>query len=190
LGDLLRFGIAIELADQSVAIFGGAFGQIVDEGFDLLSAGITQGGGSAVVGGIGLDEGSVEVVLADQQTEAVTEARLAVMMAVISVRGRLAMVGWTRSVGSGGPAKLLDRTEANAVSLAKGTVDGASFGDAHLGAVDQGRDVGGIGVSVADEAAGAGRFVDGSLKDPAAGVRVGHFLLKSSANSEAPPPKS
>jgi len=30
---------------------------------------------------------------------------------------------------------------------------GASFGDAHLAAVDQGRGVGGIGVAVADEAA-------------------------------------
>ena len=83
------FGIAIELADQPVAIFGGALGQIVDEGFDLISAGISQGGGAAVVGGIGLHEASIELVLADQQAEAVAEARLAVLVAVISVRGRL-----------------------------------------------------------------------------------------------------
>jgi len=37
------------------------------------------------------------------------------------------------------------------VGLAEGAVDGASFGDAHLGAVDQGRDVGGIGVTVTVE---------------------------------------
>ena len=63
------------------------------------------------------------------------------------------MFGWARSVGSRCPAKFLDRTESDAVGLAEGAVDGASFGDTHLGAVDQGRDVGGIGVAVADEAA-------------------------------------
>jgi hypothetical protein len=34
----MRFGIAVELADEPVAIFGGALGQIVDKGFDLISA--------------------------------------------------------------------------------------------------------------------------------------------------------
>jgi hypothetical protein len=81
------------LADEPVAIFGGALGQIVDEGFDLLSAGIPQGGGSAVVGGIGLHEASIEVVLADQKAEAVTEARLAVVVACISVRGSFSLIG-------------------------------------------------------------------------------------------------
>jgi hypothetical protein len=33
------------------------------------------------------------VVLADQQAEAVAEARLAVLLAVISVRGSLALIG-------------------------------------------------------------------------------------------------
>src|SRR3984893_11267114 len=69
-GHLLRFGIAVELADQPVAIFGGALGQIVDEGFDLISAGIPQGGRSAVVGCIGLHEASIELMLANQQAEA------------------------------------------------------------------------------------------------------------------------
>ena len=72
---------------RPVAIFGGALGQVVDEGFDLISAGISQGGGAAVIGGIGLHEAGIEVVLADQQAEAVAEARLAVVVAVISVRG-------------------------------------------------------------------------------------------------------
>ena len=70
------------MADQSVAIFGGAQGQIVDEGFDLISAGISQGGGAAVVCGIGLHEASIELVLADQKAEAVAEARLSVLVAL------------------------------------------------------------------------------------------------------------
>jgi hypothetical protein len=47
---------------------------------------------------------------------------------------------------------LLDRAEADAVGLAQGTVHGTGFGDAHLGAMNERRDVGGIGISVADEA--------------------------------------
>ena len=41
-----------------------------------------------------------------------------------------------------------DADPSNVSSL----VDGASFGNTHLGAVDQGGDVGGIGIPVADEA--------------------------------------
>ena len=55
--------------------------------------------------------------------------------------------------GPGRPAEFLDRAEADAVGFAEGAVDGAGFGDAHLGAVDQGGDVGWIGIAVADEAA-------------------------------------
>jgi hypothetical protein len=88
LGNLLRFGIAVELADQPVAIFDGTFGEIVDEIFDELPAGIAECSGTAVVGGIGLDETSIEVMLANQQAEAVAEARLtiAIVVAVVSVR--------------------------------------------------------------------------------------------------------
>jgi hypothetical protein len=108
-------------------------------------------------------------VLADQQAEAVAEARLAVVVAVISVRGSLGKLGWARSIGSRGPAEFFDRTKADAVGLAEGAVDGTSLGDAHLGAVDQGGDVGGIGIPVADEAARASRFVDGRSEDPPIG---------------------
>ena len=58
-----------------------------DEGFDLIRAGIAQRGGAAVVSGIGFDEAGIEMVLADQQAEAVAEARLTVVVAVVSVRG-------------------------------------------------------------------------------------------------------
>ena len=89
----MRFGIAIELADEPVTIFGGALGQMVDEGFNLIASRISQSGGAAIVGGIGLDEASIEMVLANQQAEAVAEARLAALRTFISVRGNLAMFG-------------------------------------------------------------------------------------------------
>src|ERR1700680_659551 len=99
------------------------------------------------------------MVLANQQAKTVAEARVAVMVAIISVRGSLGLTGRFGCLGSWGPAKFFDRTESDAVGFAKGAVDGASFGDTHLGAVDQGGHVGGVGVPVADEAARGGCVV-------------------------------
>src|ERR1700722_13314425 len=156
---------------------------MVDEGFDLLSTGIPQGRSSTVIGGIGLHEAGVQLVLANQEAKSIAETRLADLVAVISVRGSLALSGWCWQGGSRSPAKFLDRAEADAVGLAKGSVDSTSFGDTHLGAVDQGRDVRGIRVTEADEAARPRRFVDSRLKHPPASAGVGNFFLKSSANS-------
>jgi hypothetical protein len=99
-------------------------------------------------------------------------ARLAVVVTVVSVRGGLSLIGRAGRVGPGGPAGFLYRTEPDSIGLAEGAVDGTGFGDAHLGAVDQGRDVGGIGVPVADEATRLARLVDGRLEDPTATGRV------------------
>ena len=131
-------GIAVELADEPLAIFGGALSQIVDKGFDLISAGISQGGGTAAVSCVGLHEARVELVLADQQAEAVAEARLAVVVAITSVRGDFGLISQFGCLGSGRPAELLDRTEPDALGLTEGAVDGAGFSDAHLGAMDHG----------------------------------------------------
>jgi len=76
------------------------------------------------------------LVLANQQAKTVAEARLAVVVGIISVRGGLALIGRSGGVRSRGPAKFLDRTQPNAVGLAEGAVDGAGFGDAHFGTVD------------------------------------------------------
>src|ERR1700730_8956556 len=81
-GLLLRPGIAIKVAEKGFAIVRGSFGQMVDKCFDLLATCIAQGGGSAVIGGVGLYQTGVEPVLADQEAEAVAEPRLAVMVAV------------------------------------------------------------------------------------------------------------
>ena len=76
------------MAEQTLAILGSSFCKVVDEGFDRFSAGVAEGWGSAVVGGIGLHEGGIELVLTDQQAETITQARLTVVVAVGSVRGR------------------------------------------------------------------------------------------------------
>jgi hypothetical protein len=70
-----------------------------------------------------------------------------------------------RAEGPGG--KLLEGAEGDAVSLAQGAVDGAGFGHAHLGVVeDEGGDIAGMGIAVTDEAAALGGFVDGGFEDP------------------------
>jgi hypothetical protein len=56
-------------------ILGGTFGQVIDEGFDLLSAGIVKGRSSAIIGGIRFHESGIELMLANQKTETVTETR-------------------------------------------------------------------------------------------------------------------
>jgi hypothetical protein len=63
--------------------------------------------------------------------------------------------------------KLFERAEGNAIGLAQGAVDSAGFGHAHLSVVEnQGRNVTGMGVTVADEATAVGGLIDGGLEDP------------------------
>ena len=99
---LVGLAIAIELAEQGIAVPGGPFGQVGDERLDLSSGGIPESRGSAKVRGIGFHEGGVELVFADQQAELVAEARLTVLVAVVPVRGRRILV---RSVRAGRPRR-------------------------------------------------------------------------------------
>jgi hypothetical protein len=107
----------------------------------------------------------------------VAEARLTVLVAVVPVRGRRVLMRSVRAGRAWRATEFFNRAEANAVGLAEGAVDGAGFGDAHLGAVDQGGDVGGISVAVADEAARAGTLIDGRLEDPSASGRITEAVL-------------
>jgi hypothetical protein len=65
LGNLLWFGVGVELADETIPIFGGTLGKMVDEGLDLIPIGITQGGSLTKIGGISLHEAGIEVMLSD-----------------------------------------------------------------------------------------------------------------------------
>ena len=63
--------------------------------------------------------------------------------------------------------KLFERAEGNAVGLAQGAIDGAGFGHAHLGMVEnQGRDIARVSVAVAHEASAFGRFENCRLEHP------------------------
>jgi len=59
--------------------------------------------------------------------------------------------------GQGPGGKLFERAEGDAVGLAQGAVDGAGFGHAHFGMVEnQGGNIAWMGIAVAHEAATLG----------------------------------
>jgi len=60
----------------------------------------------------------------------------------------------------------LDGADADSVGFAQGAVDRASFGDTHFGTLDNEGHIGGICVTVADEAATSFRLVDRSFERP------------------------
>ena len=108
----------------------------------------------AELGGIALDVGSIEIVLANEQTETITKQRLAiareipiVFRVLLEIR-REAVAGVNRS---GGTTDFFDRAETNAIGLAECAVDGSGFGDSHLGATHQRGDIRWIGISVTDK---------------------------------------
>ncbi len=80
---------------KSVRVPGSAQGEIVNEGFDHVPAGLADRGSSAVICGVGFDEFRVELVLSDEQAKAIAEARLAVLVAVISSRSWPELLGRT-----------------------------------------------------------------------------------------------
>ena len=146
-------GIAVELAEQGIAVFLGPVGQVGDEVFDLLTSRFAEGFGAAEIDGIGLDQVGIELVLADQLAEAVADLGAAVVSVLAIDRLRRELLRLPRRRNRFGKrADLLDRADADAVGLAQGPVDRPGLGHPHLGAMDQGRHIGGIGIAVADEA--------------------------------------
>ena len=84
------------MTEKAIAVGSCSLCQVIDEGFDRFAAGVSKDWRSAIVGGIGLHEGRIELVLADQQAEAIAKARLTVVVAIGSVRRRRTMMGSVR----------------------------------------------------------------------------------------------
>ncbi len=72
---LLRARIAVELAEQGIAIFLGPIGQFLDEVLNLLAGGFSKGLGATVVDGVCLDQFGIELVLTNDLAETVTNLR-------------------------------------------------------------------------------------------------------------------
>jgi len=104
------------------------------------------------------------------------------------LNGRLLFPGGTGRTGE--PAQLLNRTQSDSVGLAQSSIDGSGFGNTHLSAKDEGRNVGRISVAVSNEPSGRRALVDRGLKNPAVGKRIREAILNSSFDSETPAPLS
>jgi len=144
-------GVGIEFAHEGVTILLCRGCELSDERFDQVTAGVLENLGTAEIGGVGLHERGIEIVLTDQQAQLVTQSRLSVAGAIQSVmairlqRNRRGL-RWSRK-----RPELFDTAEADSVGFSESAIDGSCFGDAHLGTANQGRNVRGIGVAVANE---------------------------------------
>src|SRR5713101_2621232 len=69
----------LELAEQCVAVLRGPVGQMRDKVLDLLAGGLAKGLHATEVSGVGLDQGRIELMLADDLAEAVADLGAAVV---------------------------------------------------------------------------------------------------------------
>jgi hypothetical protein len=175
-------GERVELAEEALSVFLGRSRQVGYEGLDRFTAGVTEGLSAAELSGICLNKIGIEVVLADQKAETITEPRLTIVRAVRRVspfrfRGKGGGLRRTRQ-----PSELFDRAEADAIGFPQCAVNGTSFGDTHLGTTDEWRDVRRIGIPVAHKTSGRPRFVDYGSKNPAVSNRIRLSLLQNRPN--------
>ena len=136
------------MAEKGRTVFRGPFGQMSDEGFDLLSGGIVKGRSPAIIGGISFDQSGIELVLANQKAEAIAETRRGGMaIAVCSRSGGSIPAGLSRGYFRR-PAEFFDGAEPDTIGFSKSAIDGTGLGDAHFGTTNERRDIGGIGVAM------------------------------------------
>jgi hypothetical protein len=90
-------------------------------------------------------------------------------------------------LGIQGPRRqFLKRTKPDAVCLTEGPIHCPGFGHTHLGVVEnQGRDIAGMGIAVADKATALGGLIHGRLKNPKVpvGATQGKHWLSLNGNT-------
>src|ERR1039458_2209930 len=85
---LLRPRVAVELAEQGIAVLLGPVGQLLDEVLNLFAGGLSERLRAAEVDRVGLYQFGIELVLADELAEAVTHFGTAAIPVSICVLGR------------------------------------------------------------------------------------------------------
>src|SRR5208282_1215628 len=128
---------------------------------------------------------------ADQKAELVAKAWLPiVVMAVVSNGRRGGLISLVSSRGLWGPAKFVDRAEANSVCFAEGAVDSSGFSNSQFRPSDQRGDIRRLGLAITHESSRPTRFVNRGPKNPPVSDRIRLSLLQNSANSDASFPLS
>src|SRR5580704_7584016 len=82
-------------------------------------------------------------------------------------------------------SELLNRAEADPVCLPERAIDSTRFGDAHLGSLDSGGNIGRISIAVTHKAPRTAAFVDDSFEHPATRADIGEFVLEHGSDSAA-----
>ena len=81
-GTFLLFArqVAVELAEQRIAVLLRPIGQVQDEILDLLAGSLAEGFYAAKVGGVGLHQSGIKLVLANNLTQPIADSRSAVVV--------------------------------------------------------------------------------------------------------------
>src|SRR5580692_3834451 len=123
-------------------------------------------------------------MLANQLTETIADRAATVAIPVRRLRCSFRFAG--RLGLAVERAGRLDRADSDSVGFAQSPVDRASFGDTHLRAVDEERNVGRIGVAEARKSATSSRLVDCCLERPTLSGRIAERWHWPNVNASAP----
>src|SRR6185369_13551359 len=137
-----------ELTEQGIAVFLSPSGKLSDEGFNLSPRSVFEGFDAAEIDGVSLYEIRVELMLADHLAKVVTD-RAPIRPRATRRPGHEFRRLIRRLNGLCSRAEFLDRAQTDAVRLAKSSVDRASFRNSQLRTAEHGRNIGGIGITVA-----------------------------------------
>ena len=85
---LLRVRVAVELAEEGIAVLLGPVGQLLDEVLNLFAGGLSERLCAAEVDGVGLYQFGIELVLADDLAETVADLGATAVPVSIRVLGR------------------------------------------------------------------------------------------------------
>src|SRR6266568_1403881 len=80
---------------------------------------------------------------------------------------------------------LLDRADADSIGFSQCAINGPRFRDPHLGAMDYGRDVKGVGVTVSRKPLAHARFEDSGLKCITTIFRIRKLPYRTHSNARA-----
>ncbi len=119
-------GVAVQVAKQPFAVALRVFRQVLDEFADLLSCRLFEFIDFTEIGGVGLHQTSLQLVLPNEEAQAVAE-RMFPTVVVINVTGwRPALSRWRKRTRKG--SEFLYRADTDTVSFPQGAIDGACLG--------------------------------------------------------------
>ena len=161
--------IAVELANQGVLVLGGPVGDVVNEVFDLLPAGLFEGLYPAEIDSVRLNQDRIELMLPDKLAKAVAKEVLAVStVAADGLWGPLAVVAIViRCERARKGSNFLHRADADAVRLTQSSIDCTSLCNSHFRPADQIGGIGWVGIAVANKALAGRGFENHRPEHPA-----------------------